>query len=237
MSDDRRGLVLDGHTRPEPEKIESLGLLGTTTVYEAQGQVGYLGTDIRPIFAGAACAGSAVTVAVPPGDNLMIHVAIELCQPGDVLVVAPQTPSKVGYVGDLIATALQARQVAGLVIDAGCRDISVIEEMGFPIWSRYVSSFGPIKESLGNVNIPIAIEGVEIAPGDAVVADQDGVVVVTMARVDEVLRQARARAANEEDKRARYAAGELSLDVNDMRGLLDRMGLRRELAGGETGER
>lgn len=231
-----RGVVVDGHTRPDPDTVDALGKLGATTVYEAQGRVGYLGPAIRPILREGVCAGSAVTVSVPPGDNLMIHVAVELCRPGDVLVVAPFSPSNVGYVGDLLATALQARQVRGLVIDAGCRDVAGLEKIGFPIWSRYVSAIGPIKEDLGYVNLPVEIEGTRIAPGDAVVADGDGVVVVARTRIDEVREKAGSRARDEEEKRLRYAAGELSLDVSDMRDLLREMGLKRVTLDEEPGQ-
>ncbi len=180
---------------------------------------------IRPIYRPISVAGPAVTVLVPPGDNWMIHVAVEVCRPGDVLVVAPSSPCSDGYFGDLLATSLKARGVAGLVIDAGVRDIATLTEMPFPVWSKAVFAQGTVKASLGAVNVPIICAGARVEPGDAVVADDDGVVVVSRAQTAAVVKAAAQRVANEEDKRRRLAAGELGLDIYKMRESLKALGL------------
>ena len=206
--------------------VDAFAQFGVATVHEAQARSGLLAAYINPVYAGSHVAGSGITVSVPPADNLMIHVAVEQCQEGDVLVVAPTSSSDAGYFGELLATALRARGVRGLVIDAGCRDVAELERMGFPVWSKCVSAFGTVKETLGDVNVPIVCAGQPVAPGDVVVADDDGVVVVARERAPEVLEACRARDEKEAASRARYEAGELSLDVQGMREQLARKGLR-----------
>jgi 4-hydroxy-4-methyl-2-oxoglutarate aldolase len=218
-------VVVRNIKRADAADVKRLGALGTSTTHEAYGRVGLMKPYMRPAWAGGEAAGSAVTVFAHPGDNWMIHVAVEQCRPGDILVVGCSADNTDGMFGDLLATSLMARGVVGLVIDAGCRDVKSLREMGFPVWSKAISAKGTVKATLGAVNVPVVCAGVNVNPGDAVVADDDGVVVIRKKDAGEVATKGEKRQADEESKRKQLASGILGLDMYNMREPLAKAGL------------
>lgn len=220
-----RHVVVKSVDRPPLSAVDQLAPIGTATVHEAIGRRGFVGADIRPIQQDARIAGPAVTVLSHPGDNMMIHAAVEVCQPGDVLVVVNTAPSTHGMFGDLLATSVMARGVRGLVIDAAVRDTADIRQMGFPVWARHISCQGTVKNTPGSVNVPIVLGGLTVNPGDVICADDDGVVVVDRLELDWALEKSRDRLADEEVTRARLASGELGLDFYGLRAKLVELGV------------
>lgn len=219
------GVVVRTIDRTAADVLAPLAERGVATVHEALGRTGLMAAWMRPIYRGASIAGNAVTVTVAPGDNTMLHVVVELCHAGDVVVVVPTSPCEDGYFGDLFGGAFKARGVQGTILEAGCRDVRTLHEMGFPVWSKAIFAQGTVKETLGDINLPVVCAGRRVEPGDAIVADDDGVLVVPRARIQEALDASAARVEKETKNRARFAAGEVGLDVYGMREKLAAKGL------------
>ena len=220
------GVVVTDIARADAAVADALAEFGSATVHEAMGRIGYAGPRIRPIQQGTSISGTAITVLVAPGDNLMVHAAIEQATAGDVIVVVPVGDSAFGFIGELMATQMQVRGVRGYVTSGGVRDTAELRSMGFPVWTAHVSAEGTVKDTAGSVNVPVLLDRVEVRPGDVVVADDDGVTVVPRRIAAQTLEAARARAEKEARSRERYAAGEISLDVGGLRPVLEGLGVR-----------